>query len=157
MLRGAGQAIRVRGVSDEVREPIEGDGYAVGSLDGMGEGYGFRKIRRELGVQEFGVNAIVLPGELETGFHYHDEQQELYFVHSGRIEIEFGDGKKFTLGPGGAARVDPPTLRKIRNVTQEDAVYVVFGAKGGYVGRDGRLPPGEERLPGPHNTGPSSS
>jgi hypothetical protein len=30
MLRRAGQAIGVRGVSDEVREPVEGDGYAVG-------------------------------------------------------------------------------------------------------------------------------
>ncbi len=54
----------MRGVSDEVREPIEGDGYALGSLDGLGEGYGFRKIRRELGVKEFGVNAIVLPARL---------------------------------------------------------------------------------------------
>jgi hypothetical protein len=45
---------------DAVREPVEGDGYTVASLDGVGEGYGFRKIRRELGVTEFGVNAIVL-------------------------------------------------------------------------------------------------
>ncbi len=141
------------GVSGEVREPIEGDGYAVASLDGLGDGYGFRKIRRELGVQELGVNAIVLPGDLETGFHYHDEQEELYFVHAGRVEIEFGDGRKFTLGPGGMARVDPATHRKIRNAGSEDAVYVIVGAKGGYVGRDGRLPPGEERLPGPHPGG----
>lgn len=137
-------------MSEEVREPIAGDGYAVASLDGLGEGYGFRKIRRELGVNELGVNAIVLPRDLETGFHFHDEQEELYFVHAGRIEIEFGDGKRFTLGPGGMARVDAPTHRKIRNVGEGDAVYVIVGAKGGYVGRDGRLPPGEERLPGPH-------
>jgi mannose-6-phosphate isomerase-like protein (cupin superfamily) len=137
-------------MSDEVRAPVAGDGYAVGSLDGLGEGYGFRKIRRELDVKELGVNAIVLPGELETGFHYHDEQEELYFVHSGRIEIEFGDGKKFTLGPGGMARVDAATHRRISNAGSEDAVYVIVGAKGGYVGRDGRLPEGEERVPGPH-------
>ena len=141
------------GPNDEVREPIEGEGYAVGNLDGIGEGYGFRKVRRALGVEELGVNAIVLPGELETGFHYHDEQEELYFVHSGRIEIEFGDGKKFTLGPGGLARVDAATHRKIRNAGSDDAIYLVVGAKGGYVGRDGRLPEGEERLPGPHAVG----
>jgi mannose-6-phosphate isomerase-like protein (cupin superfamily) len=132
-------------VSDEVREPVEGDGYAVGNLDGMGEGYGFRKIRRELGVNEFGVNAIVLPAGYETGFHFHDQQEELYFVHSGRVEVEFGDGSAFTLGPGGIARVDAPTHRKLRNVGEDDAVYVVVGAKDGYVGRDGRLPEGEER------------
>jgi mannose-6-phosphate isomerase-like protein (cupin superfamily) len=134
----------------EVREPVAGDGYAVGNIDGMGEGHGFRKVRRELDVKELGINAIVLPGELETGFHYHDEQEELYFVHSGRVEIEFGDGRKFILGPGGIARVDAATHRKIRNVGSEDAVCLVVGAKGGYVGRDGRLPGGEERVPGPH-------
>ena len=143
-------------MSDEVREPIEGDGYAVGNIDGMGEGYGFRKIRRVLDVQEVGVNAIVLPGGIETGFHFHDEQEELYFVHAGRIEFEFGDGKRFVLGAGGVARVDPATHRKVRNVGSGDAVYLVVGAKGGYVGRDGRVPPGEERLAGPHNAATSS-
>ena len=33
----------------EVSEPIEGDGYAAASLDGLGEGYGFRRIPRGLG------------------------------------------------------------------------------------------------------------
>ena len=132
------------GVSDEAREPVEGDGYAVASLDGLGEGYGFRKIRRELGVNELGVNAIVMPPGIESGFHYHDEQEELYFVHSGRVEIEFGDGQKFTLGPGGMARVDAATHRQLRNAGDEDAVYVIVGAKGGYVGRDGRQPEGED-------------
>jgi hypothetical protein len=28
-------------------------------------------------------------------------------------------------------------------VGDDDAVYVIAGGKGGYVGRDGRLPPGE--------------
>ena len=70
----------------------KGDGYAVANLDDLGEGPGFRKIRKELGVTAFGVNAIVLPPSYETGSHYHDEQEELYFVHSGRIEITFGDG-----------------------------------------------------------------
>jgi len=35
-------------------------GHAFGSLDQLGEGYGFRKVRRALGVEAFGVNAIVL-------------------------------------------------------------------------------------------------
>lgn len=47
---------KVPGMSHEgVREPMEGDGYAVGSLNGLGEGYGFRRIRRGLGVEAFGV------------------------------------------------------------------------------------------------------
>jgi mannose-6-phosphate isomerase-like protein (cupin superfamily) len=129
---------------EEVRKPIEGDGYAVASLDGLGEAYGFRKIRRGLGVEAFGVNAIVLPPGYETGRHYHETQQELYFVHRGRIAIELGDGDAVhELGPGGMARVDAPTVRRIRNVGADDAVYVVIGGRGGYVGRDGRLPEGE--------------
>ena len=42
-------------------EPTTGDGWAVGSLDEMGDGPGFRKVRKELGVTAFGVNAVVLP------------------------------------------------------------------------------------------------
>ena len=129
-------------------EQVEtGDGYSVASLDALGDGPGFRKIRRELEVAEMGVNAIVLPAGIETGFHFHDEQEELYFVHRGTIEMEFGDGSKHELGPGGLARVAAATHRKMKNVGDEDAVLVITGAKGGYVGRDGRLPEGEERLP----------
>jgi len=121
-----------------------GGGYAVGRIDAMGEGYGFRKVRRELGVTAFGVNAIVLPPGYETGRHYHDEQEELYFVHQGEVEFVFGDGEqRHRLGPGGIARVDPHTVRQIRNVGEGDAIYVCVGGKDGYVGRDGRVPEGE--------------
>jgi mannose-6-phosphate isomerase-like protein (cupin superfamily) len=136
-------------------ETTKGDGWAVGSIDGLGEGYGFRKIRKGLDVTAFGVNAIVLPPNYATGSHMHEEQEELYFVHSGEVEIEFGDGTKHTLGPGGLARVDPSTPRKLRNVSAtEDAVYLVAGGKDGYVGRDGKLPEGEESARGPGFTGP---
>ena len=121
----------------------EGDGYAVGHIDEMGDVYGFRKIRRALGVTAFGVNAIALPPGYETGRHFHDEQEELYFLHRGRIEMDFGDGSTHVMEPGSAARVDPSTVRRVRNIGDEDALYVVIGAKDGYVGRDGRLPKGE--------------
>ena len=122
-----------------------GEGYAVGHLDDLGDGPGFRKVRKGLGVTAFGVNAIVLPPGIETGFHYHDEQQELYFVHRGTIEIEFGDGSVQRLGEGGLARVDAATVRKLRNAGKVDAVYLCAGGKGGYVGRDGRVREGEEQ------------
>ena len=140
--------------AEEVTRPVQGDGYAVGSIDGIGEGYGFRKIRRELGVTAFGVNAIVMPPGYESGRHLHDEQEELYLVHRGTIEFEFGDGDKHVLGEGGLARVDPATVRKVKNVGDVDAVYVVAGGKDGYVGRDGRVPEGEENPRGPGFSGP---
>lgn len=122
-----------------------GEGWAVGHLEDLGEGPGFRKVRKGLGVTAFGVNAIVLPAGIETGFHFHDQQEELYFVHRGTVEIVFGDGTAKTLREGGMARVDAATLRKLRNVGQEDAVYLCAGGKDGYIGRDGRVPPGEEQ------------
>jgi mannose-6-phosphate isomerase-like protein (cupin superfamily) len=138
----------VVGVSSEaVRDPVEGDGYAVAGLDGLGDGYGFRKIRQALDVTEFGVNAIVMPAGIESGFHAHERQQELYFVHQGEIELEFGDGARHVLGPGGVARVDAATMRKFKNVGDGDAIYVVVGAEGGYVGRDGVAPEGEQVRP----------
>lgn len=133
---------------EEVSGPVKGDGYAVAGLDGLGEGYGFRKIRKELGVTAFGVNAIVLPPNYETGRHAHERQEELYFVHSGSVEIEFGDGSKHALGPGGMAWVAPGTVRELRNFGPDDAVYVVVGGADGYVGRDGIQPDGEESIRG---------
>ena len=123
----------------------KGEGYAVANIDDLGEGPGFRKVRKGLDVTAFGVNAIVLPPGIETGFHYHDEQEELYFLHSGTLEIEFGDGTVERLEAGGLARVDAATVRKLHNVGEVDAVYLIAGGKDGYVGRDGRVREGEEQ------------
>src|SRR5215210_350025 len=136
-------------MADEVRELVEGDGYAVANVDALADGPGFRKVRRALGVTAFGVNAIEIPGGYETGRHFHEEQEELYFVPRGRIEIEFGDGSSHVLGPGGLARVDAATVRRIRNVGDEPATYLIAGGKDGYVGRDGMLPEGETSRFGP--------
>ena len=132
--------------SSEYPNVIVGEGYAVGDLDALGDGPGFRKVRKGLGVTAFGVNAIVMPAGIESGFHYHDEQEELYFVHRGTIEIEFGDGVVQRLSEGGLARVDAATLRKVRNPGDVDAVYLIAGGKDGYIGRDGRVPEGEDLM-----------
>ena len=126
-------------------DAVQGDGYALSSLEQMGDGYGFRKIRRAVDVTAFGINALVLPAGHETGMHYHDEQDETYFVHQGEIEFRFGDGGRHRLAAGGVARVDAAPPRGLRNVGAGDAIVVVAGGKDGYVGRDGRsadAPPG---------------
>ena len=123
----------------------DGTGWSAAQLDDLGEGPGFRKIRKELGVTAFGINAIVLPAGLWTSRHFHERQEETYFVHRGTLEFEFGDGERVRLEPGGVVRVDASTVRRIGNVGDEDAVYVIAGGADGYVGRDGRMPEGEER------------
>ena len=77
-------------------------GYAFDSIDELGEGHGFRKVRHALGVTAFGVNAIVYPPGHEGFNHYHDAQDELYFVHAGTARVELG-GEERTIGPGGSS------------------------------------------------------
>ena len=113
-------------------------GYRVSSLDELGEGYGFRKVRAALGVTAFGVNAVVYPPRFEGPNHYHDTQDELYFVHRGTATFTI-DGAEHEVGEGGIVHVESTTPRMISNRTDDDLVLFVVGGKGGYVERDGHV------------------
>jgi mannose-6-phosphate isomerase-like protein (cupin superfamily) len=114
-------------------------GYAFGSLDELGDGYGFRKVRGALGVKAFGVNGIVMPPGFEGFLHYHERQDELYFVHRGRARVEVG-GEVHEVGEGGLIHVEATTARRVSNGSDtDDLVLLVIGGKGGYVERDGHL------------------
>jgi mannose-6-phosphate isomerase-like protein (cupin superfamily) len=112
--------------------------YSFGSLDELGNGPGFRKIRRPLGVSAFGVNAVVMPPGHEGFLHFHDTQDELYFVHRGRVEVEV-EGETRVLGEGGLFHVESTTPRKVSNPFGEEAVVLAIGGKDGYVERDGHM------------------
>src|SRR3989475_5913374 len=105
-------------------------GDAISSLDELGEGYGFRKIRVPLGVTAFGVNALVMPPGYEGFLHYHDTQDELYFVHSGTARFEV-EGEVRELGPGSLVHVESTTPRRFSNAGDEDLVVLVVGGKDG--------------------------
>lgn len=130
-----------------------GEGWAYSNLDRLGEGPGFRKIRASLGLTEMGANAIVLPPRWETLAHFHDEQEELYLVHRGPIEFSFDEGPWNRLESGGVVRVEAATPRRMRNPSEEEAVVVIVGARGGYVGRDGHHMEGDVRPGGPIEDG----
>jgi mannose-6-phosphate isomerase-like protein (cupin superfamily) len=112
--------------------------HTFGTVEELGDNYGFRKVRGPLGVTAFGVNVIVYPPGAEGIYHYHDEQDELYFVHSGTARFEV-DGETRELGSGGLCHVESTTPRKVTNVGDDDLVLLIVGGKGGYVGRDGQL------------------
>jgi mannose-6-phosphate isomerase-like protein (cupin superfamily) len=121
--------------------------HSFGSLDELGEGPGFRKVRSALGVTAFGVNLVVYAPGYEGFAHYHETQDELYFVHSGRALFEV-DGETRELGPGGLCHVESTTPRKVTNASaDEELVLLVVGGKGGYVARDGKLVDPERDLP----------
>ena len=120
-------------------------GYSFSSLEELGDGYGFRKVRRALGVTAFGVNIIVYPPGYEGFEHWHDTQDELYFVHRGTAKFEVG-GEERILEPGGLVHVESTTHRKVTNVGDDDLVLFAVGGKGGYVERDGHLADPERDL-----------
>ena len=113
-------------------------GHRFSSLDELGEGYGFRKIRQALDVSAFGANAIVMPPGFEGFLHYHDVQDELYFVHQGTARVEVDDEKRI-VGPGALVHVESTTPRKLSNAGENDLIIIVVGGKDGYVERDGHL------------------
>ena len=96
-------------------------GHRVTTIDDLGDGL-FRKVRRALEVEAFGVNAMVLPP----------------------FEVE---GESFELDPGGLCHVQSTTPRRFWNAGDGELVLLVVGGKDGYVGRDGHFvhPEDEER------------
>ena len=71
--------------------------------------------------------------------HYHDTQDELYFVHSGQARVIVEDEDR-VVGPGGLFHVDSTTPRRVSNASEtEDLVILVVGGKDGYVERDGHM------------------
>jgi mannose-6-phosphate isomerase-like protein (cupin superfamily) len=122
-------------------------GYSFGHLDELGDGPGFRKVRRALGVTAFGVNGIVFAPGYEGFLHYHDTQDELYFVHRGRARVEVGDEVR-ELGEGAVFHAESTTPRRVSNASEtEELVLLVVGGKDGYVERDGHLVDIERDLP----------
>ena len=111
--------------------------YRVTSLDELGPGV-FRKLRPALGITAFGANGLVLPAGTEWFNHFHERQDELYFVHAGRAGFEV-DGETFEVGPGGAVHVESTTPRHFWNAGDEDLVLLALGGKDGYVERDGHM------------------
>jgi mannose-6-phosphate isomerase-like protein (cupin superfamily) len=112
-------------------------GYAHTTIDELGDET-FRKVRRALGVTAFGVNVLVLQPGIVGRPHYHEEQDELYFVHQGRAVFDL-PGESLELGPGGLLHVESTTPRRVTNPGTDELVMLVVGAKEGYVGRDGNL------------------
>jgi mannose-6-phosphate isomerase-like protein (cupin superfamily) len=110
-------------------------GYAHSSIDELGDET-FRKVRRALGITAFGVNVLVLKPGVVGRPHYHQEQDELYFVHKGRAIFDLPD-EVVELVPGGLLHVESTTPRRVTNPGPDELVMLVVGAKDGYVGRDG--------------------
>ena len=111
-------------------------GHSHTTIEALGDG-AFRKVRQGLGITAFGANVLVLPPGESNLPHFHDEQDELYFVHSGQAVFDFPD-ESIELGPGGLVHVEADTPRRVSNPGALELVLLIVGGKDGYVGRDGK-------------------
>ena len=107
-----------------------GEGWAVGGLDDMGEGPGFRKVRKELGVTAFGVNAVVLPPGYARAGTCTSARRSCTSCTAGRSSSASGTASAVRSGRAASPASTPATVRSFRNVSeQEDAVYVCVGGR----------------------------
>ena len=87
-----------------------------------------RFLRNELGCENCGVTYERLAaGWAQPAGHRHKRQEEIYLLVSGRAQAKLDD-EVIDLEPWTALRVPPQTVRALRSVGEEDAVFVAVGA-----------------------------
>jgi uncharacterized cupin superfamily protein len=97
----------------------------------------FQTLRRELGVQSFGINLIMLDAGQRGRIHAHLEQEEVYLVLEGELTLGV-EGEERTLGKDSVVRVGPSVRRQLSNRGPDRLVLLALGGSGEHVGRDGR-------------------
>src|SRR4029079_8306883 len=133
------------------------DGYTVLRIDdvapiqAIAEPFQIRLLRRELGVQAFGINAYTAPAAGDRVIEEHDElgggaagHEELYLVVSGKATF-IVDGAKAELGAGGLVHVPDPASRRSATATEPNKTVLVGGGqprqRPEQGGAGGRRPP----------------
>jgi mannose-6-phosphate isomerase-like protein (cupin superfamily) len=111
------------------------DGITLGHLD-TSPGERMRRLRADLGVSTFGLNAIVLEPGQRGRIHAHERQEEVYLVLAGRLTLATEDEER-ELGPHDAARVAPGVRRQLSNQGSERLVLLAMGGAEPHQGRDG--------------------
>lgn len=113
--------------------PAEQASFATLDRD---HGERFQSLRRELGVESFGINLIVLrPGE-RMRIHSHEHQEEVYLVLAGELTLGV-EGVEHVLDVDRLGRVPAKVRRQLVNAGPEPLVLLALGAAGEHVGRDG--------------------
>jgi len=85
-------------------------------------------LAKQLGAGSLGVRMWRLrPGQAST-WHRHPRQEELYVLLEGRGKIRVGE-ESLGLSPLDTLLVEPAALRQIFNETDEEALWLVVGAR----------------------------
>jgi uncharacterized cupin superfamily protein len=110
-------------------------GVNVTSLD-MEPGERFQALRRELGVQGFGINLMRLEPGQRGRIHRHERQEEVYLVLEGELTLAI-EGEERVLGRYEIARVPPEVRRQLINRGPGPLRLIALGGSGEHAGRDG--------------------
>jgi mannose-6-phosphate isomerase-like protein (cupin superfamily) len=94
-------------------------------------------LRRELGVQAFGINLIVFQPKQRGRIHAHERQEEVYLVLGGELTL-LVEGTEHVFGVDELVRIAPDTRRQLINAGEEPLVLLALGGAGEHAGRDGR-------------------
>ena len=116
---------------------MSGTDLAFASLE-VDSGERFVSLRRQLGVESFGMNLIVLEPRQRGRIHAHEHQEEVYLVLEGELTLLVEGGVEHRLGRGRIARVGAPVRRQLVNAGSERLVLLALGGAGTHHGRDGR-------------------
>jgi mannose-6-phosphate isomerase-like protein (cupin superfamily) len=92
-------------------------------------------LRRDLDLETFGINLMVLRPGQRLRVHAHEHQDEVYLVLEGTLTLLI-EGEPHELGGDQLARVGPGTRRQLTNPSREKAVVLALGAAGKHEGRD---------------------
>lgn len=96
----------------------------------------FQLLRRELGVQSFGINLITLQPGQRGRVHRHERQEEVYLVLEGELTL-IVEGREWLLGPCEIARIDADRRRQLVNAGSAPVIVLALGGAGEHEGRDG--------------------
>ncbi|MBS1862646.1 MAG: cupin domain-containing protein [Actinobacteria bacterium] len=96
----------------------------------------FQSLRRELGVEGFGINLMSLRPGQRLRVHRHQRQEEVYLVLEGNLTLLI-EGEPHEVGPDELVRVGPEVRRQLTNPHRERLVLLALGGSGEHDGRDG--------------------
>jgi quercetin dioxygenase-like cupin family protein len=97
----------------------------------------FQSLRRELGIEGFGMNVITLRPRQRGRIHDHERQEEVYVVLDGELTLGV-EGEEQVVVKHGVVRVPSGVRRQLVNRGSSTLILLALGADGEHTGRDGR-------------------
>lgn len=72
------------------------------------------------------VNWAKFPPRSAFRRHYHEDMEEIFIILDGSVEL-IADGERSVLNAGDAVAIGPRVVHEMRNLTDSEVNYIVFG------------------------------